>query len=686
MPDIRMPDGQVVRFPDTMSEQQIRGLIASKYPREVGAANSAGPSTGTPQGHYAFDGSDIPRYDPETGMVDSSGPRATLPRTTATVMSAVEGLPVVGPYARQGVEAASAGIGSALTGQPYEQVRSEIQGMTDQATADHPYFSTGGKIGGAVLGTLPMVMAAPGLFGASAGPAGAGLLGRTLMSTASGAGLGGADAGVRSGGDIGATLTGMLYGGAAGAASPVLGEVVGAGARYVGSRFGGSPAQKAFSQAAGADAIDDVSASLAQMGDDALPMDLGPGLRSQAGAIANRPGPAQQVVRSALSGRQQAAGGRVAGALDAALGQKTDTLALADDIIAKRSAAAKPLYDAAYSKPVPFTRDLETLLTRPSVGKALSKAKTLAADEGISSQQWFANIADDGAVTIKNVPDVRQLDLTKRALDDMISAAQRAGNNNEARILTQSKNQLLSMIDDAVPEYSQARAAFSGPTAVLDAMEEGQKAFSNSLTPSQLKTRLLKMGEAEKEAYIQGARAQVANIMGTARNDALAARSAFQKGYNKEKLGLLIGDDQANQLLRSLDAETAFAETNREITQQSITAGRQQANKTLDASSEPGLLRELDVTKPLATFGRIGDRIAGGTRAQVQDGINEELARLLTSRDGASLTRVIKTVQAAQKRGDISAQRAKEIIQSTMLGGHLPIRKPLEISAGTPAR
>src|SRR5688572_29091867 len=73
MPDIRMPDGQVVRFPDTMSETQISGLIASKYPREVGEANAAvaGPERDV-AGGFAFDGSNVPGYDPKTGIVAGS--------------------------------------------------------------------------------------------------------------------------------------------------------------------------------------------------------------------------------------------------------------------------------------------------------------------------------------------------------------------------------------------------------------------------------------------------------------------------------------------------------------------------------------------------------------------------------------------------------------------------------------
>lgn len=670
-------------------EIDVRGKVYEIDAPDVEAASRAATRLAQQPQHMEFDASGIPGFNPETGMVDREQMEASLPRTTATIMGAVEGLPIVGPYARQGVEATSATIGSQLTGLPYEQVRSEMAGMTDEAAADHPYFHTAGKVGGAVAGTLPMVMAAPGLFGASAGPLGAGLAGRTAMSTASGAGLGGTDAATRSDGDWGSILNGMLYGGAAGVISPAIGEVAGAGARWAGSRFGDSSAQKAFTRAAGADAIDDVGARLAQLGDESMPMDLGPGLRSQAGAIANRPGPGQQIVRSAVAKRQASAGDRVSSALDDALGQRVDTVALADDIISTASRRADPLYKAAYSKPVPFTSELETLLKRPTVGRALREAQRLAADDetfDAATRSWFANVADDGTVNISRTPSVYELDMTKRALDDLYTAAKQGGSKNEARIIDQLRKNLLRHVDEHVPEYTSARKIYAGPASVVEAMEEGQKAFSNSLTPNQMRTQLMKMGEAEKEAFIQGARAQVADIMGTARNDALAARSAFQKGYNREKLELLIGKDQARRLLAALDAETAFAETNREITQQSITAGRQQANKALDATTEPGLIREFDVTRPGATLARIGDKIAGGSRADVQQGVNEELARLLTSRDPRSLTRTIKIVQAAQRRGDISAQRAKEIIQSLGVGGQLQTNKPLEITVGAGVR
>lgn len=43
MPTVKMPDGTMVSFPDTMSDTTIRGLIAQKFPAQIGAAGAAQP-------------------------------------------------------------------------------------------------------------------------------------------------------------------------------------------------------------------------------------------------------------------------------------------------------------------------------------------------------------------------------------------------------------------------------------------------------------------------------------------------------------------------------------------------------------------------------------------------------------------------------------------------------------------
>lgn len=84
MPKITMPDGQVVNFPDDMPDVQIKGLIASKYPKEVAAATMAKPmSERDLSGHYAFDESQVKRdpYDKSWFAQITSGGNEGLANT-----------------------------------------------------------------------------------------------------------------------------------------------------------------------------------------------------------------------------------------------------------------------------------------------------------------------------------------------------------------------------------------------------------------------------------------------------------------------------------------------------------------------------------------------------------------------------------------------------------------------------
>jgi len=62
--------------------------------------------------------------------------------------------------------------------------------------------------------------------------------------------------------------------------------------------------------------------------------------------------------------------------------------------------------------------------------------------------------------SLKNVPkdSLEYWDNIKRALDDMGSKAERAGENSEARILNKTKNAVINKLDEASPFYKDARA------------------------------------------------------------------------------------------------------------------------------------------------------------------------------------------------------------------------------------
>lgn len=51
-------------------------------------------------------------------------------------------------------------------------------------------------------------------------------------------------------------------------------------------------------------------------------------------------------------------------------------------------------------------------------------------------------------------------DHVKRAMDDMVAKAERAGNNNEARIISNTRRDMRDQMDESFPEYKEARALY----------------------------------------------------------------------------------------------------------------------------------------------------------------------------------------------------------------------------------
>src|SRR5690606_11361240 len=145
-------------------------------------------------------------------------------------------------------------------------------------------------------------------------------------------------------------------------------------------------------------------------------------------------------------------------------------------------------------------------------------------------------------------------------------------------------------------------------------------------------------------------------------------------------LEILIGKEQADRLLSNLDAETAFTRTRDVVTGNSETAARQAAQREISGESGgQGIFRSaLNMRFGDAVAG-IGDRAVGGIRGAARGKANEELAQLLTSRDPATLRAAIQAVTSARKRGDISAQKARELTNSLLLGMSQR-RQPLEIT------
>ncbi len=450
-----------------------------------------------------------------------------------------------------------------------------------------------------------------------------GVAARTGLAATEGAGYGALDA---LGND-----TDLTYGALIGAGFGAGGNLIGEGIQSVSKVFR-SPAERAqeyVSNAASMDALTPAGAQqrLQELGPAATIADLGPNMRAQTSAIATTPGEGQLTVRNALNARGNEAGLRVTKAVDSAMGGRENVLSLADDIVTRRKAIADPLYNESRNVPVPESNVLKDLMSRPSTKKAIEQAKVNIADRG--------GIFDEKNLTVGMIDDV------KKALDDQIGAAVREGAKERVSSLMEIKNGLVSHADEVAPQYAEARRLFSGDSSVINALEDGLKVFDNNMTPDMLSKHLAGLDESSREAYIAAARQKVANTMGTARNDAAAVRSMFNKEYNAEKLKILLGDEGAEKILQGIASEDAFQLTKNTALGGSDTVPKANA-QALIASPKPneGVIRSLLNLRPGDALASIGDKVVGGALAGRNERTNAEIAKLLMGRDPQALATI----------------------------------------------
>lgn len=207
-PDIEVegPDGQVFAFPAGTGQDVMRGALTKHY-----AAQTRSPSTAT----------DLPA----AGLAGDE--------SAAVGRGLISGVPVVGPALLSGLNKGIAGVRALQNDSRYSDELKKVEAFGEKTAAANPKSTIAGEIGGGVLGTAPLVAAAPAAFGA--GPGAIGM--RAAASALSGGTIGAGDAAVRGGGDLTATGVGGALGFGLGAAAPVVAAGAGRVAGAVASKI-----------------------------------------------------------------------------------------------------------------------------------------------------------------------------------------------------------------------------------------------------------------------------------------------------------------------------------------------------------------------------------------------------------------------------------------------------------------
>lgn len=343
---------------------------------------------------------------------------------------------------------------------------------------------------------------------------------------------------------------GAAGGAALGAALPVAGRVIGQTYRGVRNLAGKGPsgvAPKLIAEALEADGLtpraagEIVDAAQARGVPLAL-SDVGDNVRGMAASVGRQPGPSRTIVRDMAVGRQEAQADRLVGAVTRDLGPVANIRETGEQLIQQARTTAAPLYEAAYARPAPVNKALDTLLDRPSMRQAMNRAAKIAAEEGRDPRALGFDLNDLGEVAYVRKPSWQTLDYIKRGLDDVIESSRDAVTgrlklDEGLRAVNNTQRQFLTVLDRLNPDYAAARAAYAGPAKLRTAMEKGKKALTRPADEIAAMTRDLT--EAEAEQFRLGIRAAMVDMI-------------ENKGDYADKVNALVGTPKKRAVLNRL--------------------------------------------------------------------------------------------------------------------------------------
>lgn len=144
--------------------------------------------------------------------------------------------------------------------------------------------------------------------------------------------------------------------------------------------------------------------------------------RRSFGSAARSPGPATAMVRRRLDQRQQESTQRVTEHIQDTLGPTANVEAQADDLNQYAREVARPLYDISDAQPIPYVRELQELMSRPSARDAMQIAGRQLRDEGEDISAYGLRELPGDVFEIGNVPTMPMYDRVKSALDETVYA------------------------------------------------------------------------------------------------------------------------------------------------------------------------------------------------------------------------------------------------------------------------
>lgn len=612
----------------------------------------------------------------------------------------------LGPVMRS-LDAGVSGIGDALTFGFGDEISGAIPGRNVQDERNrqnalresNPVASTVGGLAGGLVGGAGIGGLLP-----SARLAGAPLAARVAAGLGEGAVMGGAyGAGSGETGQerINQGVVGALLGGGIGAAVPAVAQGVSSGIRnwrdrsaqnLVAQQAGVNPEvarQLALTLDADRTLGPQGMANMSRAGGEAMLADAGPNAQQVLDTAIQRGGPGAVLARDRITERVGRDSQSLVNALDTSLGTPEGVLSSQNAIRQGSQQDVRSAYELANSLPIDYASDkgraVESIINRiPSRIKsgAIQRANERMAYDGLENMQILADIADDGSVTLREMPNVMQADAIKKALDDIVrDGTDEAGKlSADASFAARMARDLRDAVADAVPEYGTALQTAADPLSRQSAVDLGSKILRPGMTRDKLSIAVDGYTDAQRDALAQGVRSHIddvmANVGRTVQNGDTESREAYKairdlsSRANREKLSLALGEDRARPLFDELDRAAQSFQLQGRTAQGSQTFARTSTNKAVEDMASSGALSTLKKGEPLGATKRVIQALTGETPEAIQrreNAIFSEIADYLT-RPADQAIPAFQAMQNFQTQTTENARRAQEIARLLSAG------------------
>lgn len=478
-------------------------------------------------------------------------------------------IPGIGPYLEEGAAfVASLPNRVAGVGPTYDQSLERMRARNRKAERDYPIQDTVGQVaagvatGGPLLSRIAPAATAVGRVGQGM------LVGGSIGAIEGfGKGEGGVDQRLSSAGE--GAAVGTLIGGALPVAASVVSRAYGAASDAFGpaitrlrdgpeaaadrilanrmARAGTSPAEVRLDLQRG-------QAQSARLGPNSqaeLPeaiADTSDAMQRLAGSLYRTGGEAGSFVRDTLTARQRGPvnpyapqpgeptgqRGRIMDATERALQIRTSGSALQTErqITADQALQGRQLYAQAFQQQQPF--DIQPVLDGFAVNAMQYPAPFQA--QLTRALNLFRN---NGSARFNPNGNLQAFDNAKKALDDMIERAQRAGSGNLTRELTTLKNDLLGAVhvNGSNPGYQAARSAWGSAAENREAIDLGRAALREG---SEISAELYRnLTQGQQQLFRIGFLESLRNAMGT-KKPGSDVTQLFQQARVQELMGEII--------------------------------------------------------------------------------------------------------------------------------------------------